>query len=208
MEPSETPIPQPPEPTSNPKLAELEAWQTIAGALRILEPSAQARVLKSVSTLLEIDFGGGRETRESAHQSSTSTSGLNTSFSNSEERQLSPKEFLHQKRPGTDVDKVACLAYYLTHYRQTPHFKTIDLSQLNTEAAQIKLSNAAQSVDNATKAGLLVPAIKAHKQLSAAGELYVQELPDKAAARAAIEGYRRKRSKRAGNALKVEETEG
>ncbi len=29
----------------------------------------------------------------------------------------SPKEFLFEKRPSTDVDRVACLAYFLTHYR-------------------------------------------------------------------------------------------
>jgi len=47
---------------------------------------------------------------------------------------MSPKDFLLEKQPRTDVERIACLAYYLTHYRATPHFKTIDLSILNTEA--------------------------------------------------------------------------
>ncbi len=63
---------------------------------------------------------------------------------------VSPKEFLLQKQPKTDVERVACLAFYLTHFRETPFFKTIDISKLNTEAAQPKFSNAAKSVDNAT----------------------------------------------------------
>ena len=104
-----------------------------------------------------------------------------TSFSDSE--QLSPKEFLFQKQPQTDVERVACLAYYLTHYRDTPHFKTVDISLLNTEAAQVKFSNAAYAVVNATHAGLLVPAGKGSKQLSAQGEQYVMALPDRAAAK-------------------------
>src|SRR5437879_2148026 len=33
------------------------------------------------------------------------------------------KEFLAAKRPTTDVERVACLAYYLTHAKNKPHFK-------------------------------------------------------------------------------------
>ena len=35
---------------------------------------------------------------------------------------MSPKDFLMEKAPNTDVERIACLAYYLTHYRSTPHF--------------------------------------------------------------------------------------
>ena len=79
--------------------------------------------------------------------------------------ELSPKEFLLQKQPSTDVERVACLAYYLTTYRSMPHFRTVDISKLNTEAAQIKFANAAYTVTNATNAGFLVPAGKGNKQL-------------------------------------------
>jgi hypothetical protein len=71
----------------------------------------------------------------------------------SEEKILSPKEFLLQKRPQSDVERVTALAYYLTHYRDTPYFKTLDISKLNTEAAQAKFSNAAYAVENASKYG-------------------------------------------------------
>lgn len=104
----------------------------------------------------------------------------------SEYRDLSPKEFIMQKQPRTDVERVACLAFYLTNYRNTPHFKTIDISKLNTDAAQSKLSNAHVAVDNATKAGYLVPAVKGAKQISAPGELFVQALPDREAAKAVM----------------------
>ena len=57
-------------------------------------------------------------------------------FSSSEEP--TPKEFMLQKQPNTDVERVACLAYYLAHYRDIPHFKTTDINKLNTDAAQIK----------------------------------------------------------------------
>jgi hypothetical protein len=117
----------------------------------------------------------------------------------SEDRTQSAKEFLRDKRPSTDVDRVACLAYYLTHYRDTPHFKTLDISTLNTEAAQPKLTNASMAVDNATKAGLLVQALKGAKQLSAAGETYVQHLPDREAARENLKAVAvRRKSRRIG----------
>ena len=110
---------------------------------------------------------------------------------------MAPKEFVLQKQPRTDVERVACLAFYLTHYRNMPHFKTIDISKLNTEAAQSKMSNAAVAVDNATKTGYLAPATKGTKQISAPGEVFVQALPDREAAKAAMDRIRpRKRKSR------------
>jgi hypothetical protein len=114
----------------------------------------------------------------------------------SEKRDISPKEFIMQKQPRTDVERVACLAYYLTHYRNTPHFKTVDISKLNVEAAQSKMSNPAMAIDNATKAGYLAPATKGNKQISAPGELFVQALPDRDAAKSAMATDRRKKRAR------------
>ena len=116
----------------------------------------------------------------------------------SEDRSISPKDFILQKQPRTDVERVACLAYYLTHYRDTPYFKTLDVSKLNTDAAQMKFSNAAKSVDNATMLGYLVPATKGNKQLSAAGELFVRALPDREAAKAAMSNSRPRRKQKKG----------
>jgi hypothetical protein len=110
---------------------------------------------------------------------------------------LSPKDFMSQRAPQTDVDRVACLAYYLTHFRDTRHFKTTDISLLNTEAAQMKFSNTAYAVTNATNRGLLVPAGKGAKQLSAAGEKYVELLPDRTAARENLAAYRSRRRRKA-----------
>ncbi len=149
--------------------------------LQGLEPSARSRVIAAAQAF----FGMSSVPGYTHHSPINAPSGQSTT-SFSEDRSLSPKEFLLQKRPSTDVERIAALAYYLAHYRATPHFKTLDLSKLNTEAAQLKLSNAANAVDNATRAGLLVPASKGAKQLSALGELYVEALPDRAAARQAV----------------------
>jgi hypothetical protein len=110
-----------------------------------------------------------------------------TPFLFSEKDTPSPKQFMIDKTPTTDVERVACLAYYLTHYRAMPHFKTKDITDLNVEAAQRRFSNAAFAVVNATNSGYLVPSVKGCKQLSGPGEQFVQALPDHEAAREAFE---------------------
>ncbi len=172
---------------------DLEVLTTIVTALKTLDSETQKRTLQAVATFLGITEVGITEKREI--QQTNNNSSRSVSFS--ENRDMSAKEFLREKSPKTDIERVVCLAYYLTHYKNTPHFKTLDLSNLNTEAAQPKFSNAAFSVVNATNAGLLVPAVKGSKQLSAAGELFVQALPDRDAAKASIENMRiKKKSKK------------
>ena len=81
------------------------------------------------------------------------------------------------------MERVACLAYYLARYRNAHRFKTTDISKLNTEAAQIKLSNASNAISNGVRDGYLASAEKGLKQLSAEGEKYVEALPDREAAK-------------------------
>jgi hypothetical protein len=175
---------------------EFEVLSAIVQALQPLPLEARQRVLASVATFLGIAAPVQAKGPHGGSARSTAPGGAEGHSSFSEDRTPSPKEFLFQKRPQTDIDRVAALAYYLTHYLQMPHFKTLDLSKLNTEAAQLKFSNTAYAVDNATRAGLLVPASKGAKQLSALGELYVQALPDRAAARNAIAHARPKKKRR------------
>src|SRR5436309_3028968 len=142
-----------------------------------LSPEGRERLLHTIATFFGIEMKRTVPPGLAGHSTSTLVSGSDGSFS--QDRSLSAKEFMVQKEPRTDVERIACLAYYLTHYRDTPHFKTIDLSKLNTEAAQPKFSNPAHAVDNATKNGYLALATKGNKQMSAAGEQFVQALPDR-----------------------------
>lgn len=157
-----------------------------------LSQEGRERLLRTIATFFGID----RKRVFSSGGLSGSDVPVSVSESNgrfSQDRSLSPKEFMVQKQPRTDVERIACLAYYLTHYRDTPYFKTIDLSKLNTDAAQPKFSNPANAVDNATKNGYLALATKGNKQLSAAGEQFVQALPDRDAARTAMARTRPRR---------------
>ena len=170
---------------------EIRVLTVILNSLRGVGAEARERILHTAQTYFGLNFRTGPELSR-VHAGSGNIAG--TSFS--EDRPISPKEFIFQKQPRSDVEKVACLAFYLTHYRDAPHFKTLDVSKLNTEAAQVKFSNPAVAVENATKKGFLVPAEKGQKQLSAIGEQYVLALPDREAAQGALSGLRKRRKTR------------
>jgi hypothetical protein len=179
---------------------ELSALQSIIQALQPFEAEDRARILTSAALFLRIPhastqtaWGGptfetpvteGGQDPERGHSSYPAFSTQDAT---------SPKEFLFEKRPRSDVERIAALAFYLTHYRDTPHFKTLDLSKLNTEAAQPKFANTANSASNAVKQGYLVPSTKGMRQLSAVGERFVAALPDRDAARATMTAARPKR---------------
>lgn len=174
--------------------AELNIFQNIILLLKPFDISTRLKILNMVNIFF-------RNTESSTqHQSinipaESLTSDVDKPRYFSKDRSLTPKEFLREKRPETDVEKVACLAYYLTYYNNTPHFKTIDISKLNTEAAQRKFSNATKAVTNATQYGYLATIGKGKKQLSADGEMYVLALPDKDEARKAMRRIRPRKKK-------------
>ena len=179
---------------------ELEVLQQMISGLSSVEKDAQVRLLQTVATYLQIEAAFSVKKPDAFPFDFFRATGKGTSgqvepkFSEREE--LTPKEFILQKDPKTDVERIVCLAYYLTHYRETAHFKTLDLSKLNTEAAQRKFSNAAVAVRNAGSRGLVVPASRGHKQLSAMGEQFVQALPEREAAKGVLNRAKPRRAKR------------
>ena len=153
-----------------------------------LEPAERDRVL----TTLMAYYRGGRNDAPSAHIStmSESPSPRVLPFGHAE---VDPKAFLKEKGPKTDVERVACLAFYLAHHRDLPYFKTQDLTKLNTEAAQPKFSNASYAAANAVKLGYLAAGPKGQRQISAFGEEFVTALPDRDAAKEVASSMRPKR---------------
>ena len=168
-----------------------EAYQKIADAVLPLKQELRERAHAMLGAFLGIT-APNVETMVGTTQPAGHRSPPPTQIASRE----SPKDFLFQKEPNTDVERVACLAYYLTHHRGTNHFKTIDISKLNTEAAQRKFANAATSVGNATQGGFLAVVGRGMKQLTAEGERYVDALPDRVAAKAALGKRRTKRQRR------------
>jgi hypothetical protein len=177
---------------------ELEIVTYLLKAIQQIPQDSRRRVIDTVSRFFDLQT---EITDRSAMPSrSVDSVGAPTEPSSlptfSEDRSITPKQFMFQKQPRTDVEKVACLAYYLTHYRDTPYFKTLDISKLNTEAAQVKFSNPTVALDNATKQRYLVPATKGNKQLSALAEQFVLALPDRDRAREVMSNARPRRHDR------------
>ena len=107
--------------------AELEAFQSIVSALNPLTNEARRRLLDSAATLLRIERTARPVHLSNVQIDSTPPTQLGRSTAPfSADTEMSAKEFLYEKKPQTDVERIACLAYYLTHYRTTPHFKTTD----------------------------------------------------------------------------------
>ncbi|HVV79311.1 MAG TPA: hypothetical protein VHD59_06820 [Pseudolabrys sp.] len=111
---------------------------------------------------------------------------------------VSAKAFMAAKRPNTDMERIACLAYFLLHNRQVQAFKTRELTDLNIEAAQPKLSNPSFAARNAVSKQYLSLAGGGRKQITPIGEALVEALPDREAVKKALESQpprRRRRSR-------------
>lgn len=106
-----------------------------------------------------------------------------------------PRQFLAQKRPDSNYERVACLAFYLTNHGGTPKFKTEHITKLATDAA-VHFSNPALFVKHATNTyHYLAPAGGGQKQITTLGEAVVEALPDREKVKAAIADYKPKRRK-------------
>lgn len=165
----------------------------------LLEPLTtddREHVLRTVATWFRVELSPAGESHASSPAQPAKTP-EDEKFSN--RPVLSVKDFIFEKDPATEPERMACLAYYLTHYMETPHFKTVDLTRLNTEAAQRTFSNPAVASSNAIRDGFFVSAPKAgYKQLSAMGERFVHALPDRDAAQQIKQRMLSRRSRRSG----------
>jgi hypothetical protein len=116
--------------------------------------------------------------------------------------EITPKEFIAAKRPSNHYERIACLGYYLAHHRQATHFKTSDITKLNTEAASTRIPNPSLYVTHAANTyGYLSAAGRGKKQMTILGEAVVEALPNREEVKAAIaehkpEQRRRRRVKR------------
>lgn len=159
--------------------------------LQKMEPEDRVRIIETISTFYREDLGRTGPSRDYPAAGNVSVPPPPVPFSS--ESTPSPKDFLLEKQPRTDVERIACLAYYLEHYRDMEQFKTLDLSKLNTEAAQPKFANASESANNAVKAKYLVPTSKGYRKLSAVAERFVGALPDRESAKSAMSLVRPRR---------------
>lgn len=181
-----------------PEKSEATVLSNVISSLQDFDADIRERILRTVATFFDISHGVSATyttPRPSVTRGDVKESSVRV-VNFSENMTPSPKQFLFEKQPRSDVERIACLSYYLTHYRGTAHFKTLDLNNINTEAAQPKFSNAAYSSGNASRQGYLAPAARGTKQLSAIGEQFVEALPDREAAKGIMKRARPRRARK------------
>lgn len=183
----------------NSDIDEAQVLGVVINAFSPLSLEAKKRLLQTIATFFELGNLAGSQ----PHRSHPTDAPTVPPGNFSQDRSASAKDFLHEKDPDSETERFVCLAYYLMHYRGVQHFKTLDISELNTEAAQIKFSNSTAVASAAANQGLIGPAPGGLKQLTARGERLVSLLPDREAVRSAMANNRaprRSKKRRAGKA--------
>jgi hypothetical protein len=171
---------------------ELEALGAILKALGPLSEEARKFVLRTASDRLAIS-----SVVHTPKDGSVSVSTSNSTPQSGGLEGTSPKDFLRAKKPLTELQRIVCLAFYLTYALGKRHFKTQDLTALNTDAAGGKFSNPSMTVQNATtQSHFLAPGPKGTKQITALGEEYVDALPDQEAAKTVVLSHRPKSTRK------------
>jgi hypothetical protein len=177
---------------------ELSALGTVLETLEPLDEAKRLFVLRTAIERLGISGAGlGAQRATGLRDAAGGASDTGSPVAPTEVAGMTPKEFMRNKQPTTDVQRIACLAYYLTHGRGTAQFKTADLTRLNTEAACAPFSNATVAVMNATAtSGFLAPAGGGRKQIAALGEDVVNALPNQEQAKAVVTAGKKGRRRR------------
>lgn len=165
--------------------SETDAMAACFDALKDLTPEEQGRALDWLRSKLAIPIGATAQT--GSPQLSTGGLGVtHLATTVSQGGKVSPKIFMAQKRPNSDVERVTCLALYLSQYEGKTEFKAKDISGLNTRAAGTRIGNVSQALKNASKSvGYMTSAGGGKKQLTIRGEAVALALPDRAAVKAA-----------------------
>lgn len=94
--------------------------------------------------------------------------------------------FMAAKNPLSDVERVACLAYYLARYENRKTFRNRDLVRVNLAAGgpPINMRMAAQNAMRQN--GYLASAAGVARQITTRGERFVEALPDRDAVKRAL----------------------
>lgn len=179
----------------------LRAMEPAHAALSTLDAVSRTRAIRWLAEALDVEIQGSARQTQSAVMLDGATPVQNT-FQEARDT-ATPRDFMSQKKPQSQVERVACLAYYLARHRGAPHFKAADIAELNTEAAGHRFGNISRDVDNADRQnGYIVSAGNGAKQLTVRGEAVVEALPDREAVKAALSEHPHKRKRPSTNAGK------
>ena len=106
------------------------------------------------------------------------------------------RAFMRQKNPATDIQRIACLAYFHMKTGQ-PTFTSKDIQNINTNSGGSKI-DFTRALDNATRKARYISTVQGReKHLTTLGEDVVEALPDqKKVAEVEEAAHRSRRGKR------------
>lgn len=157
---------------------QMRAVQVIMEALDPLDPVSREAALKMAMVGLAFELPSGATAAPAgaaAPAADEASSGV-----------PSPRSFVRAKNPLSDVERVVCLAYYLTHYENRKTFRNRDLVRVNAAAdgPQMNMRMAAQNAMRQN--GYLASAAGVARQITTRGEKVVEALPDRDAVKQAL----------------------
>jgi uncharacterized protein (DUF934 family) len=144
------------------------AFVKLTTVLDGLPPNQRTRLLRAVVAYYE-------EAPEKAARSGEHPAGP-VLFS--EDRTMPIHEFVDEKKPKTDATRIACLAYYLSHYRDQKTFGADELFRLNKVSKRWAVANPRLALQAAVRSGLIERAGVDRYAITPAGTLKVSALPD------------------------------
>jgi hypothetical protein len=107
-----------------------------------------------------------------------------------------PRAFIRAKKPTTDIQRVACLGYYIMQTTGNLGFTSKDVAKANTDSGEGSF-NLPRAMDNATRAAKYISNRgPREKQLTALGEDVVNALPDQATVKTVEDSSKARRVKK------------
>ena len=127
---------------------EISAVEAIHEALRPFDQPTRNRVLRSVSALLDMSAG---ETQAGAVQ--TKTGAIQTPAAAPPTRPVSIVELIQDKKPGTNLQRIALFAYYRERFENEPRFSRNDIKGYFAKAKENPPTNFDRDFVDAVKKG-------------------------------------------------------
>ena len=174
---------------------EFKAIQTSLEVLEPLDETQRRFAISMILTRLGMEGAGGLPRVASgavnAGMHGAGTGAAAAGGGGGDIKDLTSKDFLKQKQPRTDLERFACLAYYLTHARDLAEFSTRDITKLNGEAHGPNFTNAAATAQNGMKQSkFFSKAGGGKKRITTLGEAVVEALPSAEAVKEALASVR------------------
>lgn len=183
-----------------------EALVIVVDALESLSETDRQWVLQAAASrwaiAIQSSAGQGGGSGGSGNSGNDLAGNLGKSEAQSTIAQNDVRAFIRHKKPATDVERVACLVYFLTKTTNQHGFSSQMISAAHTESGGSAI-NMHRALDNATRGAKFISNRGAReKQITPLGEDVVEALPNRDAVAAAQTEARQRKSRKGPKASK------